>query len=135
MLTNFLLLGAALPWVYEPLHLRDIGLLAAMAVLAFGAMLFIISAYRRGEAVVVAPMQYSQIVWASLFGAMFFGETPDLPTALGAAIIIASGLYIVLRESRSEATSQTPVLRTRSRFETGTTPRIGVVMRARKDRD
>jgi drug/metabolite transporter (DMT)-like permease len=135
MLTNFLLLGALMPWVYEPLHLRDVGLLAGMAVLAFGAMLFIIQAYRRGEAVVVAPMQYSQILWATIFGALFFNETLDLPTAIGAAVIIASGLYIVLRESRSEATSQTPVLRTRSRFETGTAPRIGLMMRSPEDRD
>ena len=72
---------------------------------------------------IVAPMQYSQILWAAVYGALFFNETPDSGTILGSAIIIASGLYIVLRESRSE-TSETPVLRTRSRPETGTTLRI-----------
>jgi len=53
----------------------------------------------------------------------------DLNTAVGASIIIASGLYIVLRESRSGASENTPVLRTRSRSETGIIPRISMLVR------
>ena len=44
----------------KPIALEDIGLLGCMAVLGFLAMLFIIKAYRFGEAAVVAPMDYSQ---------------------------------------------------------------------------
>jgi hypothetical protein len=82
-----------------------------------------------GEAAIIAPMQYSQIIWASIFGYFFFDEVIDQPTAIGAAIIIASGMYIVLRESRSGTSENTPVLRTRSRSETGTTPRVSMFMR------
>ena len=89
----------------------------------------IISAYQAGEAAIIAPMQYSQIIWASFFGFVFFGEMIDLNTAIGASIIIASGLYIVLRESRSGASENTPVLRTRSRSETGIIPRISMLVR------
>ena len=46
--------------------------------------------YRTGSDVVVAPMQYSQILWAVLYGALIFGETPTWSTGLGAAIIIGS---------------------------------------------
>jgi len=74
-------------------------------------------------------MQYSQIIWAALFGALFFDEIIDQMTMIGTAIIVASGLYIVLRESKADDTSVTPVLRTRSRHETGTYLRAGPVLR------
>ena len=101
-----------------------------IAVLAFVAGLLVISAYRRGDAAGGAPMQYSQILWATLYGLLFFQETPETNTLIGAGIIIASGLYIVLRESRSGPSGTQPVLRTRSRPETGTTLRIGPILHA-----
>lgn len=124
MVANFAVMGLFLPFVYQPMPLGDLGLWAMMAALAFLAGLCLISAYRRADAVLVAPMQYSQIVWAALYGWLFFGEAIDLGTATGAAIIIASGLYIVLREGRGRSRN-TPVLRTRTRPETGTSFRIG----------
>lgn len=51
----------------------------------------------------VAPMQYSQMIWAILFGVFLFQESVDLLTILGAGIIIASGVFIVLREARGDA--------------------------------
>ncbi|SDY40360.1 S-adenosylmethionine uptake transporter [Jannaschia faecimaris] len=124
MMANFAVMGLLLPFVYKPMPLGDLGLWAMMAGLAFLAGLALIQAYRRADAVLVAPMQYSQIVWAALYGWLFFGETIDAGTALGAGIIIASGLYIVFREGRGRS-RHTPVLRTRTRPETGTTFRIG----------
>lgn len=123
MVANFLVMGALLPLVYVPMPIEHIGMIAIVALFAWIAGRFLIAAYRAGEAATVAPMQYSQILWAALYGTLFFGETPESNTLIGAAVIIASGLYIVLRESRSNV-STTPVLRTRSRPETGTTPRI-----------
>ncbi|MEM8825119.1 MAG: DMT family transporter, partial [Pseudomonadota bacterium] len=127
MVANFVLMGALLPFVYRPMPLGDLGLWAMMAAFAFLASLALISAYRRTEAVLVAPMQYSQIMWATLYGWFFFGETIDGGTALGAAVIIASGLYIVVRESLGRS-KNAPVLRTRSRAETGTAPRISPLL-------
>lgn len=129
MLGNFILLGIALPFVYEPMPILHFAGLGVIALFAFVAMLLVIAAYRRAEAVIVAPMQYSQILWAALYGYLLFGESPSRSTAIGAAIIIASGMYIVLRESRI-GTSRMPVLRTRSRAETGTTPRISQITNA-----
>jgi S-adenosylmethionine uptake transporter len=126
MLANFLGMGAILPFVYRPMPFWHFAGLGLIALLAFMAMLLVIAAYRRAEAVIVAPMQYSQIIWATGYGYFLFNETPDRYTALGAAIIIGSGIYIVLRESRL-GTSRTPVLRTRSRAETGTTPRVSQI--------
>ena len=53
---------------------------------------------------VVAPYQYSMIIWAVLFGFLMFGDTPSLQTIAGAAIITGAGLYIFLRERNAGQT-------------------------------
>ncbi len=128
LLTNFVLMGALLPFVYKPVPLLHLGGFAAMSVLAFLAMLCLIFAYRQAEAAVVAPMQYSQIIWAVIFGALFFGESLDTATAVGVSIVIASGLYIVFREGRTDASENTPVLRTRAWPGAAFVPRIAALL-------
>lgn len=119
MMGNFLIMAAAMPFVYLPMPGADVGRMVVVAVLAFVAMRLIIQAYRRAEAVVVAPMQYSQIIWAVVFGALFFNEYPDGMTLLGASVVILSGVYIVLREAKAKVSDNTPVLNARVRPETG----------------
>lgn len=130
MLANFILMGALLPFVYQPMPALHMGGLALMSAMAFAASALVIAAYKTGEAVIVAPMQYSQILWASVYGALFFDEVPDFWTAVGAGIIIASGIYIVVREGSRNTSMNTPVLRSRTRFETGTIPRISLLLRS-----
>ncbi len=48
----------------------------------------------------VAPFDYTQLVWASLLGFLVWGETPKFATLAGAAVVAASGLYILFRETR-----------------------------------
>ncbi len=129
MVVNFVVMACALPFVYQPMPIEHLGMLGIIAVFAWIASRFVIAAYQVGEAAIIAPMQYSQIIWATGFGLLFFDEVVDQATMIGAGIIICSGLYIVLRESRSGTSENTPVLRTRSRSETGTTPRVSMVMR------
>lgn len=129
LMANFVLMGGALYFVYIPMPIEHLGLVALVAAFAWVAGRCIIAAYLAGEAAIIAPMQYSQIIWAALFGALFFDEIIDQMTMIGTAIIVASGLYIVLRESKADNTSVTPVLRTRSRHETGTYLRAGPVLR------
>ncbi|MEO0767202.1 MAG: DMT family transporter [Pseudomonadota bacterium] len=135
MVANFVVMGAALAFVYEPMPAEHLGMLAVIAVMAWIAARFIIAAYQTGEAAIVAPMQYSQILWATGYGLLFFDETPDLYTAVGAGIIIASGLFIVFRESRGGTSENTPVLRTRSRVGTPSIMRIGDLMTSGRQRD
>lgn len=130
MMVNFVVMACLLPFVYVPMPIEHLGLLGIIAVFAWIANRLVIAAYQAGEAAIIAPMQYSQIIWATIFGYFFFEETIDQTTAIGASIIIASGLYIVLRESRGGTSATTPVLRTRSRLETGTSPRVSLRMRA-----
>jgi S-adenosylmethionine uptake transporter len=125
MIANFVVSGLALPFVYKPLPIEHLGLLAAMAALGFIAGLLNIAAYRKAEAAIIAPMQYSQIIWATIYGSLIFHETHDLGTIIGTAIIVCSGLYIVLREGKPTVSQNQPVLATRSRFELGLMPRLG----------
>ncbi|WP_113912704.1 DMT family transporter [Roseovarius dicentrarchi] len=73
----------------------------------FGAMVFgvvayyfIVGAMRVGEVAAVTPFRYARLIFALILGMTFLGERPDLWTLVGAAIIIASGLYTLIREQR-----------------------------------
>ncbi len=135
MVANFVVMGCLLGFVYQPMPALHLGGLATMALLGFCGGLLHISAYRSGSAVVVAPMQYSQLLWAVLYGALVFGETPNWSTGVGAAVIILSGVYVVFREDTPSTASQRPVLGTQSRHVIGTIPRpLSTILKAwRKD--
>ncbi|MEM8728309.1 MAG: DMT family transporter [Pseudomonadota bacterium] len=124
IMANCLVMAAVMPFVYEPLELGDLGLQFGMAVFAFAGGICLIQAYKAGDAAIVAPMQYSQMIWAAAYGGLFFGEVPDSITWVGAGIIIASGLYIVIRENVAGTSANQPVVSTKSRVGTPTTPRI-----------
>jgi S-adenosylmethionine uptake transporter len=127
MMANAIVMGSILPFVFVPVDGIHFAMFAAMSALGFAGGLLIIAAYKAADAAIVAPMQYSQLLWAAVFGYFIFAEFPDLWTWVGAAIIIASGLYIVLRESLRGSTSATPVLHTRSHPDTGVRPRVSAI--------
>ena len=87
-----------LPFVWVTPDRDQIMILVAMAVLAGLGEVCVIKALELAMAVVVAPMQYTLMVWGSFYGFLVFGQLPDGWTLLGAAIIIASGLYTLRRE-------------------------------------
>lgn len=135
MFTGFLFMAAGLGFVYKPMPLVDLALMAVIAVLVLIAMTCVLFAYRHGPAIVVAPMQYSQIIWAVFFGTLFFGEKPDLITFLGTAIIVSSGLYILRREGDPSVSRTTPVLRTRTRAGLPAGLRVGTLLRQSQNTD
>jgi len=134
MMTNFVLMACALPFVYRPMPLHDLAYSAVTAAMVLLAMTFLIRAYRYGSAIIVAPMQYSQILWATLFGVLFFDETPDRMTLVGAGVIMLSGLYILRREATTDVSQNTPVLRTRTRVGLSSGLRVGPMIRLRSGR-
>ncbi len=79
-----------LQWVY---------ILSAMAI-GLVAYYGIVAAMRVGEVSFVTPFRYSRLLFAMVVGLTIFGERPDLLTYIGAAIIVASGIYTVLRERK-----------------------------------
>ena len=124
MMVNIAVMAVILPWVYIPMPLRDLGLVAAIGFIAPIAQLLWISAYRISPAALVAPMQYSQILWAVPFGLIFFGDVPDHGVAAGATLIIGSGLFVLWRETRDKVSDTQPTLSLRNaRPDAGPSPR------------
>lgn len=112
LMASIIVTGGALPFVYQPMPLGDLLLMFLIGGLGLLGQLCILNAYRMADAALVAPTQYSQLLWAVLFGVLFFGEGVDVFVVLGALIIIASGLLIVWRET--QVSSIKPLLSTRN---------------------
>ena len=78
----------------------DWGLLIMLGSLGMLGHSMVTRAHDHAEASVLAPMVYSQILYVTFFGWLFFDSVPDASTVVGASIIVASGLYVWLRERR-----------------------------------
>jgi drug/metabolite transporter (DMT)-like permease len=87
---------------------REVALFAAVGALAAATHQMIAQALTRVEAGAVAPLQYLEIVSATLLGWLVFGDLPDALTWLGAGIIVASGLYVFHRERLRRAPPTPP---------------------------
>ncbi|MCD2469784.1 DMT family transporter [Jiella sp. MQZ9-1] len=78
------------------------------------AHFLIVMATRLAPAARVAPTQYSQIVWATIIGATFFGEFPDTIAMIGMVLVGVSGLFTFVREKEKTTwPEKTPLLRNR----------------------
>lgn len=87
----------ALPgWI--PLRLADAWLIAGVGVAGALGQYAITEAFRLGEASLIAPLEYTALLWGVILDATLWGVLPDAMTWTGAAIIVASGLYLLHRE-------------------------------------
>jgi drug/metabolite transporter (DMT)-like permease len=92
------LAGSALHWVTpDPLTL---GLLITAGLVGGVGQLLLTEALRNAPVGVIAPFDYTQLVWATAFGFVIWGELPQPLTLIGAVIVAASGVYILRRELR-----------------------------------
>jgi drug/metabolite transporter (DMT)-like permease len=66
---------------------------------------FLAAAFANASASTLAPFLYLQIVWAAISGYVFINEVPGLTTLIGIAIIVASGIYIFMRERKQQRTA------------------------------
>ena len=78
-------------------------LIAALGLVSFGGQYLNITAYRWGEASVMAVLDYSRLIYATLLGWWFFATLPDRYTWIGAAIVIAAAAFIIYREAQKKA--------------------------------
>lgn len=76
------------------------GAIAGAGATAAICFVMIAEAFRRVEAGILAPFQYLEIIGATFFGYVVFGDFPDALTWLGVAIILGAGLYVFYREHR-----------------------------------
>ena len=98
---SILLSGLALPFGWRTPAGMDFWLLALLGLVGGFGMYFMTQAYRYAPAAVIAPFDYTALIWGTLFGWLVWHELPGAHVWLGAAIVIASGLYIVHRETRA----------------------------------
>ncbi len=97
-ITAVLVLSMPLPWVWVTPGGSEFLLLVGLALLAGLAEVCVIRALELGLAVAVAPVHYTLIIWASLYGWLVFGQFPDAWTWAGTAIIMVTGIYTLRRE-------------------------------------
>jgi drug/metabolite transporter (DMT)-like permease len=90
----------ALPWFWVTPTLPELGLFLLAGLLGGSSFLTLAHAVKLTPAATIAPFQYSQMTYAILVGLFVFGDVPDPLTLLGAAVIIASGLYVLRQETR-----------------------------------
>jgi drug/metabolite transporter (DMT)-like permease len=88
------------PWVWPTLE--DFLLIASCGVIAAIGMVLLTQAYRVAKASVVTSFEYTGMLWAPLWGFLFFGEIPHLTTLAGAGLIIAAGLFALSSPSARE---------------------------------
>ncbi|WP_417813469.1 DMT family transporter [Thalassospira alkalitolerans] len=98
--TSAILTGLIVVFFWMPVRAEDIWLFIAIALFGTGGMTLITQAFRVADAPTVAPFDYTALIWATGLGWFFWGETPDVLTFIGAAIITASGLFVIFRERR-----------------------------------
>jgi len=91
-------LSALVPFTWVAPSWHDILFGILIGVTSTAGQWIVVLAFRYADASVLAPFSYSQLVWVSILGFLIFGEVPDVWTVVGAAFIVASGLYTAHRE-------------------------------------
>jgi drug/metabolite transporter (DMT)-like permease len=97
-IVGFAILCALVPFVWVTPSWHDIMLGVLVGVASTAGQGIVVLAFRYADASVLAPFSYIQLLWVSLLGFVIFGEVPDIWTVVGAAFVVASGLYTAHRE-------------------------------------
>ncbi|MGH8079438.1 MAG: DMT family transporter [Lysobacter sp.] len=96
-----LTLGAgALAWSgWVPVRSEDVWLILGLGIAGSIGQYAVTEAFRLGEASLIAPLEYTALIWGVILDLSLWGVLPDSVTWIGAAIIVASGLYLLRREN------------------------------------
>ena len=91
----------ALPFVWRPMPLADLALFGGMAAATLFGYIFMTRAFVVAPLGVVAPFEYTVLIWAVIWGFVIWGELPGAFVWAGAAVIVASGLYLLHRKVKA----------------------------------
>ncbi|MBY6119196.1 MULTISPECIES: DMT family transporter [Mameliella] len=94
-------MALALPFVWKPMSLTDLGWVGAYAAALFAARYIVAEALRLLPAYVATPLMNLQFVWMVVIGFLVFGEVPTLGTWAGVMLVVGSGFWLVLEEHLS----------------------------------
>ena len=92
--------GASLPFVWKTPSLPALLMMLGLGVLSTIAQLLLIEGVKLAQASVVAPMEFSGLLWSFVFGYLIFGDVPAVGVFLGAGLILTSGAMVVASELR-----------------------------------
>jgi len=102
------LISLPLPFIWQsPISGAQIGIICSMTILAAIAEVMVIRSLEVAEAVVLAPIHYSLIIWGTIYGYLVFGHLPDRWTWLGTAIIVCAGLFTLYRQTKIDRDNKT----------------------------
>jgi drug/metabolite transporter (DMT)-like permease len=93
-----MLIPAIVTW--QAPTLEQWGLLLLIGIVSWAAQMANIKAFKAGEATAIASLDYTRLLYATIFGALVFSQWPRLETLIGAAVIIAASIYTVRREAK-----------------------------------
>jgi drug/metabolite transporter (DMT)-like permease len=88
---------------WQPIATRDLGLIGFAAFFLVIGYICAVGSMRVGDIAVVAPFRYTALLWAILLGWILFDTLPDGWTLVGAALVVATGIYTFWREARLKA--------------------------------
>lgn len=94
---------------WQPLQWSHAGRIAGMGLAGAAGQVALTRAFQLGEASLIAPLEYTGLVWVIGWDLLFWGALPDRYTWLGAAIIVASGLYLLHRERVRKVAAPAPL--------------------------
>jgi drug/metabolite transporter (DMT)-like permease len=90
-----------IPFVWQPpVNWVVVFLMVMIGVLGSTGHYFLIAGHKLAPASVLSPFVYTQLIWVIVLGYLVFGQVPNSWTIAGAAIVIASGLYLLYRERK-----------------------------------
>ncbi len=92
--------GASLPFVWKTPSLPTLAMMLGLGCLSTIAQLLLIEGVKLAQASVVAPMEFSGLLWSFVFGYLIFGDVPAVGVFLGAGLILISGAMVVMSELR-----------------------------------
>lgn len=110
-LTAALILSLPLPFIWRnPTDVWQVLMMAAIAIVASCGELSIIRALDLGEATALSPLQYTLMIWSTIWGLLVFAQLPDVWTFAGTAVIVVSGVYSIYYETRRRPAEAGPAV-------------------------
>jgi len=94
--------AVTLPFAWYTPTWPELAMLISLGVLGGLAHIFLTESYRYAPASVIAPFDYSSLLWAVLLGYWMFGELPQTLVYVGSAIVVCAGLFVIFRERQLE---------------------------------
>lgn len=85
-------------WIWQPIDLQTLGIIAVVTFFGVIAQFCLTKAYSIAPPSLIAPFEYTALIWSATLGFLIWGDVPDIYAMIGAMLIVGSGLYIIHRE-------------------------------------